>query len=127
MLICSCAPVILCLPVLIPSSQSDKMQLLALVALVVSVASPASSSAIRHETYPTCRYLVGDWQWPSQPSWASLNASVDGRLIATVPLATVCHDPTYDEAKCLALQQTWPFSQTQLVPNSQSWCACLDH
>ena len=38
--------------------------------------------------------------WPSQREWTALNASVDGNLLALRPVASVCHDPTYDEAAC---------------------------
>ncbi|KKY37574.1 putative isoamyl alcohol [Diaporthe ampelina] len=45
-----------------------------------------------------CRCLPGDACWPATSSWDSLNTTVGGKLIATVPIGSVCHDPTYDEA-----------------------------
>lgn len=57
-----------------------------------------------------CRCSPGDACWPSQAEWQSLNKTVGGRLIATIPLASACHvDPfePYDEAKCKAVQSKW--------------------
>jgi hypothetical protein len=60
-----------------------------------------------------------DAGWPSAATWASLNDTVQGQLIATVPLAAPCHDgsapkggltrdwPQYDEQKCTELQERW--------------------
>lgn len=59
---------------------------------------------------PECRYLPGDPEYPSLDKWAELNCTVGGRLIATVPIGTPCHDPNYDEAACQAVRDgwTWP-------------------
>lgn len=63
--------------------------------------------------------MPGDAGWPSVQDWASLNETVGGQLIATVPLAAACHDavapngslhqnwPSYDEEKCASLQERW--------------------
>lgn len=63
-----------------------------------------------------CRVLPGDRSWPNAAAWAGLNRTVNGRLVATVPIGQVCHNPTYDAAKCAALQQTWTQPTTQYVP-----------
>jgi hypothetical protein len=55
----------------------------------------------------SCRYLPGDIEWPTIAHWKALNATVGGRLIATVPLGSPCHDPTYDAAKCAFYQSQW--------------------
>ncbi|RAL62696.1 hypothetical protein DID88_004539 [Monilinia fructigena] len=55
----------------------------------------------------TCKALPGDRSWPSTAEWNSLNHTVDGRLIATVPIASPCHDPNYDSAECAYLQANW--------------------
>jgi hypothetical protein len=77
----------------------------------------ASPTAVRRATSvndtSSCRYLPGDARWPSGFEWASLNTTVGGRLIATVPLGSPCHDPDYDEEECTALKAGWPFMQTQ--------------
>ena len=49
-------------------------------------------------------------------NWASLNSSVDGRLIATIPLASPCHDPNHNAALCTSLQQNWFLPPQQSVP-----------
>ena len=65
------------------------------------------------QTTSTCRCLPGDSCWPSATEWAQLNTTVRGLLIPTVPLATVCHDPNYDEAACALLQAQWQMPLTQ--------------
>jgi hypothetical protein len=62
-----------------------------------------------------CRKLPLDKNWPSQEIWNVLNATVGGRLIATTPLASPCHDPNYDTAKCETLRAGWMYAQTQYV------------
>ena len=54
-----------------------------------------------------CRCFPGDSCWPSHADWAGLNASISGRLVATVPLGSPCHDPTYNAAECKILQTNW--------------------
>lgn len=60
-----------------------------------------------------CRCLPGDECWPSPSSWNTLNTTVGGRLIATVPIGTPCHDPHYDAIACAKLQAEWNLPQTQ--------------
>lgn len=55
----------------------------------------------------TCRYLPGDEGWPFKSEWEELNSTVNGQLITTLPVGHVCHDPTYDETACEALQHQW--------------------
>jgi hypothetical protein len=62
-----------------------------------------------------CRCFPGDECWPSVSKWSSFNETLGGKLIATVPLAAVCHNsnsshpdwPAYDEQACSQLQQRW--------------------
>ncbi|PIG82789.1 FAD binding domain protein [Aspergillus arachidicola] len=54
-----------------------------------------------------CRCFPGDPCWPAQDVWAKFNESVDGRLVATVPLGTPCHDPNYNAAECQKLSEQW--------------------
>ncbi|KAJ5775074.1 FAD binding domain protein [Penicillium nucicola] len=56
---------------------------------------------------PSCRCFPGDDCWPSVSTWNTFNQSVNGRLVATVPLATACHAPSYDSQKCNALKEGW--------------------
>lgn len=57
---------------------------------------------------PTCKYIPGDAGWPSHEAWHKLNTTVGGRLIATVPVADVCHNggifSAYNETACADLQ-----------------------
>ncbi|KAL6716011.1 hypothetical protein ACLMJK_006973 [Lecanora helva] len=66
---------------------------------------PVSHSAAAPQ--PSCRCLPGDTCWPKPQDWASLNKTVGGRLIATVPLAAPCHDPTYNGAECANIKNLW--------------------
>ncbi|EAU38028.1 conserved hypothetical protein [Aspergillus terreus NIH2624] len=66
----------------------------------------------------TCHCLPGDACWPSSARWNALNTTVGGRLVATVPIGTPCHDPTYDEAACKSLQNDWYLPQTHFVSSS---------
>ncbi|KFA66959.1 hypothetical protein S40285_05754 [Stachybotrys chlorohalonatus IBT 40285] len=57
-----------------------------------------------------CKVLPGDRDWPSTSQWSSLNGTVNGRLIASVPLGSVCHDApfnNYNADACARLQNTW--------------------
>ena len=60
-----------------------------------------------------CRVLPGDGNWPSTNDWDQLNRTVDGRLVATIPIGAPCHDPNYDEAACSQIQAAWQLPQTQ--------------
>ncbi|KAK7442798.1 hypothetical protein VKT23_016043 [Stygiomarasmius scandens] len=54
-----------------------------------------------------CKALPGDADWPSLDTWNAFNASVDGRLIRTVPIATPCHNPTFDGEQCQFVRDNW--------------------
>ena len=60
-----------------------------------------------------CFCMPGDACWPSETEWATLNVTIGGSLIATAPLANVCHDPTFNAQACTALQAIWTLPQTQ--------------
>lgn len=60
-----------------------------------------------------CHCLPEDSCWPSASKWDQLNSTVGGRLVKVVPIGAVCHDPTYDEAKCTALKASWDNVETQ--------------
>lgn len=66
---------------------------------------PETCAAI--QTALRCRYIPGDAGWPHPQLWSQLNRTVNGRLIATVPVGSVCHYPNYDEAKCKELTTNW--------------------
>ncbi|KAI0434031.1 hypothetical protein F5Y09DRAFT_297531 [Xylaria sp. FL1042] len=71
---------------------------------VLCLASPLTSdTSSRH----LCRTLPGDADWPSIRDWSQLNKTIGGRLIATSPRASVCHNPTFNEEACADLEDTW--------------------
>lgn len=59
----------------------------------------------------TCRCFPGDSCWPSVKEWNTFNKTVGGRLIATVPLASPCHDEfegvAFDAGECARIQENW--------------------
>ncbi|KAH1452174.1 hypothetical protein KXX58_003324 [Aspergillus fumigatus] len=82
------------------------------LATLVALASAKGSKGAQ------CRCLPGDSCWPSPASWAALNSTVGGRLVATVPIGSPCHDPTYDAAACAALRDAWNLPQTHIESSS---------
>lgn len=68
----------------------------------------------------SCRCFPGDACWPTACEWARFNATVGGRLIATVPIAAACHESfmEYDADACAALQAVWDYPQTHYVTSS---------
>jgi hypothetical protein len=84
---------------------------------------------------PSCRNIPGDVGWPQPSEWADLNQTVNGQLIKTVPLGSVCHyEPygVYNKTECDALRQDWDFrhwkfkrwemGQIQYVSTMHSTC-----
>ncbi|KAK9415510.1 putative FAD-binding PCMH-type domain-containing protein [Seiridium unicorne] len=61
-----------------------------------------------------CKAIPGDSAWPSDLDWAQLNNSVGGVLLATRPIAYVCHDPSFDEDTCASLKEVWSFDTPHL-------------
>ncbi|KAJ4195443.1 hypothetical protein NW767_009765 [Fusarium falciforme] len=72
--------------------------------VIGSLAATALGAAVGSSS---CKCFPGDKCWPSDNEWKSLNSSVNGRLIKTVPLGSPCHDPTYDGEECQYLQSQW--------------------
>lgn len=82
----------------------------------LSVSSALFGLVWNEHRLPECRVMPGDESWPGISAWDAFNASVDGRLIKTVPIGSVCHHPNYDEAKCEDLRKSWRKPHTQYVP-----------
>ncbi|KAF8244059.1 FAD-binding domain-containing protein [Wilcoxina mikolae CBS 423.85] len=57
--------------------------------------------------HPRRRCTSNDSCWPSPPIWDSFNASISGRLIASLPSAAVCHRAHYSANLCLNATQAW--------------------
>ncbi|CAG8893677.1 unnamed protein product [Penicillium egyptiacum] len=72
-----------------------------------SASSLAVSTNPTNSLLSTCRKLPQDADWPSAQDWAQLNQTVGGRLIATVPVAQVCHDPAYNATACAWFKENW--------------------
>ncbi|KAI0386970.1 hypothetical protein F5Y04DRAFT_288775 [Hypomontagnella monticulosa] len=74
---------------------------------------------------PTCRYLPGDSQWPSDEQWSRLNSTVGGRLIRGVPMAQPCYGPNSDPTTCAQIQDNWSnktiISENPFTPMSVYW------
>lgn len=76
----------------------------------------AASVAGGNTTFSSCKNIPGDPGWPTPDEWDALNHTVGGRLIATVPAASVCHLEPYDDynaTACAALKAIWDFPQAQ--------------
>ncbi|KAI0124074.1 FAD binding domain-containing protein [Xylariales sp. AK1849] len=54
--------------------------------------------------------MPGDAEWPSIEEWGQLNDTVQGRLIAAVPLASICHGSEYSETACDSLRESWVYA-----------------
>lgn len=87
------------------------MKTSALVAGLLSAGGAAAGAA-------SCKCFPGDSCWPSAAKWSAFNSTVGGRLIATVPLANVCHDPTLNSAACTTLQSRWQFPDVHMADSA---------
>ncbi|KAF2458352.1 FAD binding domain protein [Lineolata rhizophorae] len=73
-----------------------------------------------HNTTSTssCRCFPGDLCWPTPEDWDAFNSTLGGKLVATIPIASVCHYDNfeaYDEEACAALRDIWFFPETHIV------------
>lgn len=87
-------------------------------ALTFSTFSTAASIPTQYNNQTSdCRCFPGDSCWPSTSEWSAFNKTVGGKLVATTPLASVCHDSafgSYDAEKCDALRSDWFAPETHL-------------
>jgi hypothetical protein len=69
----------------------------------------ASSDFNSKPATPKCKALPGDSSWPSKTVWSLFNATLDGALIKTVPLAAPCYNNwlQHDAATCQSLRDHW--------------------
>lgn len=85
------------------------MKTLATAASLLSLAAASYATTCRCGPYDAC--------WPSNSDWAALNATVGGRLIATIPMGSPCHDTTvlpfhnitngYNATACQVVRDGW--------------------
>lgn len=70
---------------------------------------------------PSCRCMPGDACWPTPSEWEQFNRTLGGKLIGTVPLASVCHvDPfaPYNAQDCERLRSVWGYPATHYSSSS---------
>ncbi|KAI8935077.1 hypothetical protein NX059_007672 [Plenodomus lindquistii] len=102
-------------------STMGRLALLSSFVLIVSVTIRALATPP-----PLCRSIPGDVTWPSSTDWSAFNETVQGRLIATIPIGAPCHSfsshnaslSTYSQAECDALRNVWYFPETHLSSSS---------
>ncbi|CAI7666324.1 unnamed protein product [Penicillium crustosum] len=95
--------------------------------VVLSVATAVWGLSIaNHTTSSPCHCMPQDPCWPEDSQWARFNKTVDGNLIATIPIASVCHIDSftpYDQSKCAQLQSNWGFPETHYESSSSIMAA----
>ena len=68
-----------------------------------------------------CRCFPGDACWPTISEWTVFNQSIGGKLIATIPIASPCHDDAFgpfDLQECAKIQSVWFFPETHFETSS---------
>ncbi|KAI2780737.1 FAD binding domain-containing protein [Daldinia loculata] len=68
-----------------------------------------------------CRCFPGDACWPSRSEWSQFNKTINGKLVATIPLASVCHNSgfgRYDADACAKLISVWDYPVTHYESSS---------
>ena len=94
---------------------------------LISLASATAVDSIKNTTTPPfCRSIPSDSSWPPVEEWDLFNQTVNGNLIATIPISAPCHETLFGESnslfsqeKCDALRSEWFYSTTHL-PSSSS-------
>ncbi|GAP91978.1 putative FAD binding domain-containing protein [Rosellinia necatrix] len=63
---------------------------------------------------PSCRYLPGDADWPSEKKWNRLNHTTGGKLIRGAPLAEPCYSPesAFGSDMCDSIRDGWALPET---------------
>ncbi|XDG00628.1 hypothetical protein ABKA04_000243 [Annulohypoxylon sp. FPYF3050] len=99
------------------------------VSILVIVAAIIVRNRGSGNIQPICRVITSDPEWPGQDEWDVLNKTVDGRLIATIPLAAPCHysfvdhhgnnASVYNQEVCDNLRENW-FSATAHLQSASS-------
>ncbi|TGO61808.1 hypothetical protein BCON_0024g00080 [Botryotinia convoluta] len=99
--------------------------LASMVSLLPSVISFASygSMTTASPIASTCRCFPSDPCYPNSIEWSLFNQTLGGKLIASVPIAAVCHHDkfeTYNEEACANLKDNWFFPETHLSSSSSA-------
>lgn len=88
----------------------------ALLGLIAMASAAVVSKKDPNVTPVGCRMLPGDEAWPKAVQWERLNRTVGGRLITSIPYASVCHDApfqNYNADGCATIQAEW--NETKLA------------
>lgn len=75
----------------------------------------------KHQDSLRCGCVPGEPCWPSDATWASRNNTLGGKLVATTPPASVCHDSSFgacDTEKYDTLKSTWFDPETHIESSS---------
>lgn len=100
------------------------------IVVPVAVLATAVGVAFRYggagsDNTVTCRVIPGDSTWPEADVWAELSSTLNGKLIANVPIAAPCHDSLFGQAnalfnqdECDTLRDNWFLPETHLVSPS---------
>ncbi|KAF7872449.1 hypothetical protein EAF04_003370 [Stromatinia cepivora] len=95
-----------------------------MLALLPSMVPFASYGTMSTPITPSmCRCFPGDACYPSITEWDRFNQTISGKLIATAPIAAVCHDnqfAAYNADACAKLRDNWFFPETHLSSSSSA-------
>lgn len=75
----------------------------------------------KSENQSSCRCFPRDPCWPTASEWNEFNRTLGGKLIATIPIASVCHHgqfENYDAQKCAELRSNWYFPEIHIETSS---------
>ncbi|PQE24846.1 FAD linked oxidase N-terminal protein [Rutstroemia sp. NJR-2017a BVV2] len=70
-----------------------------------------------------CRNFPGDTSYPNEIEWNLFNETLGGKLVASVPIAAVCHSDSfeaYNADACASLQDNWFLPETHLSSSSSA-------
>ncbi|KAK4951391.1 hypothetical protein LTR10_010365 [Elasticomyces elasticus] len=98
-----------------------RLQSLWCLALLHTTSCYAALLPIKQSILNGCRSIPGDYNWPPDAVWSSFNSTLGGKLVATTPLGSVCHDSpfgAYDAEKCDALRSNWFAPETHIDSSS---------
>lgn len=84
---------------------------LSIISAALGAAATVSASTAGDSS--DCKCFPGDACWPSDAEWSSLNSTVAGKLIKTVPLGSPCHEPNFNAEECEYLRSEWQYSSVQ--------------
>ncbi|KAJ5817288.1 FAD-binding domain-containing protein [Penicillium robsamsonii] len=87
----------------------SKLRLKLWLSVALAVTVSAGYARTQDESH-SCKVLPGDPDWPRPQDWESLNKTLGGGLIASLPPGSVCHDEpfnNYDADACAELQTAW--------------------